>query len=389
MLRSRTLARLLTVALIALVCAACGALRWVGIVDKDEPPKTGASKKEGSRKPVTGAVPTARGAPAPQAAAAEPSTAEPPAAKPAKSMTAVLFGDEDGVVDRVVAVVNNDVITLNELRETVLYFKIESRQTGSDDEELARQLLARLIESRLQIQEADRERLTVEDVEISEELASRMKKANAPSEQEFEVMLRRQGLTIDVVRKKLREQLMIAKVVRRKVAFRVSVTEQEVDRYLADNRDKLETGLTYHARHILIPLAGDPTEASWAEARQRAEGVLARLRDGADFAEVAREVSKDVSAKEGGDLGSLRKGELAEEIESAILKLAPGQVSAPVRTGLGYHLFKLETKESLDGEGLARVRQQIRDILFREKYQARLEAWLAEIKQRAVIEIRI
>jgi peptidyl-prolyl cis-trans isomerase SurA len=296
--------------------------------------------------------------------------------------------NDDSVVDRVVAVVNNDVITLTELRETVLYYKVETRQQGGDDAELARQVLGRLIESRLQLQEADREKIGVDDAELAEELAARMKKANANSEQEFAAMLRQQGLTMDVVKRKLREQLLMAKVIRRKVAFRVSVTEQEVDQYLTENRDKLETGLTYHARHILITPEGKDDPA-WAEARARADAVHGRLAAGADFAAVAQEVSKDATAKEGGDLGPLKKGELAEEIEAEILRLAPGQVSAPFKTELGYHLFKLESKDTLEGETLTRVRQQIRDILFRQKYQARLEAWLAELKQRAIIDVRI
>jgi peptidyl-prolyl cis-trans isomerase SurA len=100
-------------------------------------------------------------------------------------------------------------------------------------------------------------------------------------------------------------------------------------------------------------------------------------------------VSRDGTAKDGGDLGTLKKGELADEIESQILNLAPGQVSEPFRTGLGYHIVKLESRETLEGEGLTRLRQQVRDVLFREKYQARLDAWLGEIKKRAIIEVRI
>jgi parvulin-like peptidyl-prolyl isomerase len=72
-----------------------------------------------------------------------------------------------------------------------------------------------------------------------------------------------------------------------------------------------------------------------------------------------------------------------------ILSLTPGAVSRPYRSRLGYHLFKLETKDSLEGDGLVRVKQQIREILFREKYETRLEAWLKEIKQRAIIEVRM
>jgi parvulin-like peptidyl-prolyl isomerase len=101
--------------------------------------------------------------------------------------------------------------------------------------------------------------------------------------------------------------------VRRKVALRISVTDQEVDQYVAANRDKLETGLGYHARHILVVPDGD-SDVAWEAARIRAEMVRAQLAEGADFGELARQLSKDASAKQGGDLGTLKRGELAQDI---------------------------------------------------------------------------
>jgi parvulin-like peptidyl-prolyl isomerase len=85
----------------------------------------------------------------------------------------------------------------------------------------------------------------------------------------------------------------------------------------------------------------------------------------------------------------MKRGELTPEIETQILKLEAGEISEPFRSPLGYHLFRLESKETLQGEGLARAKQQIREILFRQKYDTRLEAWLREIKQRAIIEVRM
>jgi parvulin-like peptidyl-prolyl isomerase len=182
----------------------------------------------------------------------------------------------------------------------------------------------------------------------------------------------------------------VQKVIRRKVALRVSVTDDEISRYLAENRARLETGLSYHARHILIvPEEGSASDAAWEQARIKAELLRTQVTEGADFATLARQHSKDATARDGGDLGTLKRGELSQEIEAQILALAPGAVSAPYRSPLGYHLFKLESKDALDGEGLVRARQQIREILFREKYETRLEAWLKEIKQRAIIEVRM
>lgn len=307
----------------------------------------------------------------------------PPARPPAPA------GDDDGVVDRVVAVVNEDVITLGELQEALVAYRQENRGrvTGSE-QELLRLMLTRLIDSRLQLQEATREKIQVEDAEIDEEMAERMKRFGVSSEAELERLVRAQGLTLEAVRKRVREAIRVAKVIRRKVGLRVSVTDQEIERYLADNRDKLEAGLTYQARHLLV-LPEGRSDAAWEAARIRAEMLRSRIAEGADFAELARQHSGDASARDGGDLGTLRRGELAQPIERQILALAPGEVSAPYRSDLGVHVFRLESKETLEGEALQRARQQVRDILYRQKYEARLEAWLREIKQRAVIEIRL
>jgi peptidyl-prolyl cis-trans isomerase SurA len=321
-------------------------------------------------------------------AAREPSSVSSPL-RPGDVRTRAVEADDD-VSDRVVAVVNNDAITLGELQESIVGYRQENRQRdATTDEELAKRFLSRLIDSRLQLQEADREKIVIEESEVADELADRIKRYGVQTQEEFERLLREQGLTIDSVRKRLRDSLRIAKVVRRKVALRVSVTDQEIERYLAENRTRLETGLVYHARHILVTPEGGTDDAAWETARIKAGLLRTQMTEGSDFAEVARAQSRDASAKDGGDLGTMKRGELTQEIEGEILKLDPGQISQPFRSPLGYHLFRLESKEALEGEGLSRAKQQIREILFRQKYDTRLEAWLREIKQRAIIEVRM
>src|SRR5439155_1605257 len=107
---------------------------------------------------------------------------------------------------------------------------------------LARKFRNGLIETRLQLQEADREKITVEDSELAEELAERIKRVGAKSQEEFEGLIRAQGISMDAIKKRLKDSLRMSKVVRRKVALRISVTEVEIDRYFEANRPKLETG---------------------------------------------------------------------------------------------------------------------------------------------------
>ena len=359
-------ASLLPLVLLALALTGCALPGWVPLVGKKD-----AKASAPPRRTVT---PGSELLPAP--VVGEPVTkAVPPTA--------------ETIADRIVAVVNNDAITLAELQESIAMFRQENKQqVSATDEELGRQFLSRMIDSRLQLQEAERDKIIVDDVELNEEVSERMKRFGAKTTEEFEALVRAQGLTMEAVKKRLRDTLRVSKVVRRKVTLRVSVTDPEIGRYIDENRSKLETGLSYHARHILIVPQSD-SDAGWEAARIRADLLRAQVVDGGNFAELARQNSRDASAKDGGDLGNLHRGELSQEIEEQILRLRPGEVSAPYRSQLGYHIFRLEAKESLDGETLQRVRQQVREILFREKYEARMQAWIEEIKRRAIIEVRM
>ena len=323
-----------------------------------------------------------------------PTAAEAP--KPSASAPILTSRDQiessPDVVDRVICVVNNDAITQYELDEAELYYLAETREQMTDGEArkaLRARLLQTLIENRIQLQQAEREKVVIEDAELAENVADIMKKLKAKDDKEFEEIIKSQGLTIEGVRKRLREQLMVQRVIRRKVALRISVTEQEIDKYLVDNREKLETGLTFAPRHILVVPDPNKGEEGWLEARKKAEDVYALLLEGQDFGELAKKFSEDPSGKDGGGLGNIKRGELAPDIEEAILRLQPGEVSTPFRSQVGYHLFKLDSRETLSGDSLVQVRSQVRDILYRQKYDARLKDWLVEIKQRAIIDVRM
>jgi len=322
--------RLARPALLVLALAGCSVPQWMPLIGekpvKDEPPKAA---------PPTSVVPV-------RLSTGGPKTTPP----------------DERVTDRVLAIVNNDAITLSEIQEAIAVYKYENRDrsTTESSDQLVQQFLTRLIDSRLQVQEAEREKIVVEEVEIDEELADRIKKMNMKSREEFETALKAQGIPMAAIRKRIADELRRGRIVSRKVRLRVSVTEEEVSQYLEANRPKLETGLAYHARHILVLPETGAEDAAWENARITAE---------------------------------LKRGELAQDIETQILSLAPGQISSPYRSALGYHIFRLESKETLEGDGLTRVRAQIREILFREKFDTRLDAWLKEIKQRAVIDVRL
>ena len=297
------------------------------------------------------------------------------------------------MVDRVICVVNNDAITQYELDEAELYYLAETRERMTDGEArkaLRGRLLQNLIENRIQLQQAEREKVVVEDAELAENVADIMKKLKAKDDKEFEEIIKSQGLTVEGVKKRLREQLMVQRVIRRKVALRISVTEQEIDKYLADNREKLETGLTFTPRHILV--VPDPTkgEEGWLEARKKAEDVYALLLEGQDFGELAKKYSED-SVRQG------RRRPRRHQARGAGARHRGSDPAPAARRDLHSRSApRWATTSSsstraraLAGDGLVQVRSQVRDILYRQKYDARLKDWLVEIKQRAIIDVRM
>jgi peptidyl-prolyl cis-trans isomerase SurA len=365
MMSGRRLLPVVLPLLLAAGLAGCSIPSWIPLIGKDKP------------KPP---------------AVAAPAVAPPPAVAPGPAPVAQRLPDSQTVMDRVICVVNNDAITLYELDEAEAHFLYETKQARMTDEarrELRDRLLQTIIENRIQLQQAEREKITAEDSEVQDQLNEIMKKVNAQSARDFEEVLKQQGLSLDGLRKRIRDQILVQRVTRRKVALRISVTEQEIDGYINANRGKLETGLTFEARHILFLPGAGQGEDGWTAARKRAEQVYGQVKEGKNFAVLAVEYSEDPSAKDGGSLGTLKRGELTPEIEQAILRLEPGESSPPTRSPVGYHLFHLDAKETLSGEALTQARSQIRDILYREKYDARLKEWIAEIRQRALIDIRL
>ena len=293
------------------------------------------------------------------------------------------------LIDRVVAVVNSEVIMMSELQEAVLVYRREAREAPSDDlTELQKKVLKRLVEDRLQVQEARRENISVSDEELQAEMDEFVKR-NGGDRSDIERRLQAQGRSWEWMRREVRDQLLVGKIRRRRVTPRMSLTEAEVDAYIAANRGKFEASLKYHPRHIAV-LADPPDQpAAWERARQEIETIRVRLREGADFAALARLHSKDGSAAAGGDLGWLARGELQPLFEEPILRLGKGEVTAPIKSEVGYHLFKMEEREELTAEMLAQLRQQARDLLLQQKAQERFDEWVDELRRRALIAVRL
>jgi peptidyl-prolyl cis-trans isomerase SurA len=292
--------------------------------------------------------------------------------------------DRQTLIDRVVAVVNDDVIMMSELQEAVVISRRDGR-SAPDTAELERTMLNRLVDERLQVQEAKRDKVEVSEDELRAALEDIVKR-NGGDRERFETMLRAQGVTWEALRRAIREQLLAQRVRSRRVVRRSTVTEAEVDQYLAQNRDKFEAGLKYHASHMAVTVEATSSPGAWEQAKAEIDELATALAGGADFAELARTRAKDPA---GGDLGWLARGELDAAFERPLLQLQKGQVTAPIRSGSAYHLFKLDDREDLTSDKLADARQQVRDLLLQKKSQERFDEWLEGLRRRALIAIRL
>jgi peptidyl-prolyl cis-trans isomerase SurA len=291
------------------------------------------------------------------------------------------------VIDRVVAVVNDDVIMMSELQEAIVLSRRDARALP-EGPDLERTVLNRLVDHRLQVQEARREKIEVTEDDLRTTLEDFVKR-NGGDREKIEVQLHAQGVTWEALRRELRDQILAQRVRGRRVVRRATVTEAEVDRYLNDNRDRFDAGLKYHARHIAVMADPPASAAAWERAKQEIDGIVAALATGADFAELARTRSKDPSSATGGDLGWLARGELDAAFEGPLLALQKGQVTAPIRSAAGFHVLKLEDREELTAERLADARQQVRDLLLQKKSQERFDEWVEGLRRRALIAIRL
>ncbi len=250
-------------------------------------------------------------------------------------------------LDRIVAIVNEDVIVWSELEERIREVRSQLTSSGTSPppyQVLQKQVLERLIIERLQLQVADRTGIRVDDNALNAAIADMAQKNNL-SLRDFRDILRRDGYDFAEFREQVRDQMRIAQVRQRNVGDRIVVSERDVDNFLANQSNRSAPDREYHIAHILVALPEGASAEEIAQAKQRAEGIVARLRGGDDFAQTAVAMSDGQQALSGGDLGWKKTAELPTIFVPVVPNLGIGEVSNPIRSPSGFHIIKvLETR---------------------------------------------
>ena len=297
------------------------------------------------------------------------------------------------LVDKVVAVVNDEVITLSEIQKEGKPLIQRIREELGEDtlasrmQVTQRQILDALILRRLQLQEAKKEKVVVEQSEVTATIEQIKKEHGLTTDAQFSEALARENLTLEEFRTRVWEQLTVDRLITRKVRTSIVVSDEEVARYSQTRAGESQHPPSVRIRHIFIGIPGEPSPEDVARARTRAAEASKRLRGGDDFGRVAAEYSDGAAALQGGDVGVIRQGDMEPALETVAFSLKPGSISDIIRTAGGFHIIKVEERMAGDTPS-AEAREQIRQRVFLEKLRQRLDAYLAELKQKAYIQVR-
>lgn len=292
-------------------------------------------------------------------------------------------------VDRIVAVVNNEVITSQQLRARVAQVERQLARQGVElppREVLERQLLERLIDERVQIQLAQETSLHVDDATL-ERAIDRIMANNKLSPEQLRQTLADDGISWNRFRDEIRSEILLSRLREREVDSRVVVTDAEIDNFIANNPDAF-SGEEYQVEHILLRAPEGASPEQIEALRARAEQVLARLRAGEDFARLAAEVSDAPDGLSGGNLGWRPLDRLPAVFADAVRRMTPGAVSPPLRSAAGVHLVRLADRRGGAAAAMQHMEQtHARHILIKTSEvlsDADAEARLMAIRERVL-----
>lgn len=268
-------------------------------------------------------------------------------------------------IDRVAAVVDNDVIMESELNSQLAAIIGRMSEQGVQlppEDVLKAQVLEHLVVQQLQLQMARRAKVQVDDAEVDATIAQ-MRQANGLSEEAFYAGLAQEGMNIEDLRESIRREILISRVQRGVLNNRIDISEHDVDSFLASKEGQFWNAPDYHIGHILIPVSSNADPDAIKTAQERAEQIFERLEAGEDFAQLATLYSADQSALQGGDWGWRSPTELPELFAEQLATMKVGEVSEPFRSGAGFHLLQVKNQR---GNEQALVEQtRARHILLR------------------------
>ncbi|MGD8567246.1 MAG: peptidylprolyl isomerase [Gammaproteobacteria bacterium] len=274
--------------------------------------------------------------------------------------------DKSGAFDRIVAIVNDDVITQQELTFEMNAVKQQLRQNRTpvpSDDVLQKQVLDRLVLMRIQLQRADKRLIKVDDESLNLAIEN-IARQNGLGLPEFRQALESSGLSYSEYRERVRDEITISRLQQRQVQRKINVTDQEIDDFLANRDLQDRSNEEYELQHILFEVPEAANAERIQQAKQKAKEVLQKLKEGADFTQMAIANSDGQQALSGGDIGWRKLAEIPSLFADLVVNMKVGDLSGIIRSPSGFHIIKLTDKRS--GEKQHIVQQtKVRHILIK------------------------
>jgi len=298
------------------------------------------------------------------------------------------------VIDRVVAVVNNEAILLSEVDALCKYTLEQMPATLPLDESVERKrkirldVLQSLIDDKLMEQQMRERRIKVSDEEAIA-FRKQVRKDNNLTEEQFKQALQREGKTLEEYDKMLRRSIKRRKLMQRELQGKSVVTEKDIQEYYKEHYLGGSAAEKVKASHILFSIPPGTSAEQELAVRARADEVLSALKAGADFAETARKQSDDPSAAMGGDLGWFRRGDMVAAFDKAAFSLDEGKMSSLVRTRFGYHIILVAGRAVDEPPPVDKVSGEIRMRLRKDLDRRLTRHWLDDLRRRSYIEIKL
>ena len=287
------------------------------------------------------------------------------------------------VIDKIVAIVDNDIITLVELnKETSSYRnKIEAAAYSDDQklkmiQEINTKVLNALIDNSLTQQEAKKYNISVSDNAVDNVVENMMASRSMNLEQ-LEKALENDGLTLTEYRKNIKEQILRSKLINHAVKSKVVVLESDIELYYNNHKENYSGHKKYYLRNILM------------NKKDKIQEISSQLNNQKDFKELAKQYSIAPNAKDGGDLGLFDIQNFPDNIKTEITKLKKGQFTDIITTPQGFQIFYIEDIVFKGGKTYDQARDEIHEILYNAQAEKKFKTWLESLKKNAHIEIML
>ena len=297
------------------------------------------------------------------------------------------------LVDRIVAVVNDDIVTLYELNLALQPYLKQIMTFGYSNEKedellytVREKMLNQLIEEMLTDQEIKNYDITVGKKELDDTI-ERIKKANLYTDEDLRKVLAADGLTMEKYYESVKKQILRSKLVEYEVKSKVVVTQEDIRSYYEEHVDKYGGKEQYHLFNILVKGSSFGDEKTGGDVFNKIKMIHDKLNEGASFEEMSRMYSESPFAQEGGDIGFFKIKELSDQIQEALKKIKVGEFTEILDTDQGYQIFFVKEIINTPGKSFEDVSSSIEEELYSDKVNDRFQVWLENIRKRSYIKI--